>query len=74
MANNQTNQSASGNWFKKFGQTLWRWTKRMVMGPSKELSDMDVMAVENLESPSKMAVKTFFRRKLAVGPTPKCSK
>lgn len=43
--------------------TLWRWTKRMVMGPSKEL---DVMAVENLESPAKMAFKQFFRRKLAV--------
>ena len=43
--------------------TLWRWTKRMVMGPSKEL---DVMAVENLESPTKLAIKNFFRRKVAV--------
>ena len=47
-------------------KTLWRWTRRMVLGASKELAEMDVMAVENLESPSKMAVKTFFRRKLAV--------
>ena len=51
---------------KALGKTLWRWTKRMFLGASKELSEMDVMAVENLESPSKMAVKTFFRRKLAV--------
>ena len=48
-------------------KTLWRWTKRMFLGASKELSEMDVMAIENLESPTKMAIKTFFRRKLAVG-------
>ena len=51
---------------KSLAATLWRWTKRMFFGASKELAEMDVMAVENLESPSKMAVKTFFRRKLAV--------
>ena len=66
----KNNNTASENKFisgiKNVFATLWRWTKRMIVGPSKELSEMDVMAVENLESPSKMAVKTFFRRKLAV--------
>ena len=66
----KNNTTASENKFisgiKNVFATLWRWTKRMIVGPSKELSEMDVMAVENLESPSKMAVKTFFRRKLAV--------
>ena len=47
-------------------QTLWRWTKRMFMGASKELSMDEKLAVEKLESPSVMAVKSFFRRKLAV--------
>lgn len=62
---NTTASEKSGFMSKVTGvfATLWRWTKRMVMGPSKEL---DVMAVENLESPAKMAVKQFFRRKLAV--------
>ena len=46
--------------------TLWRWTKRMVMGASKELTDDEKFAVEQIESPSMMAVKAFFRRKLAV--------
>lgn len=45
--------------------TLWRWTKRMFMGASKELAN-DVLFVEKIESPSVMAVKAFFRRKLAV--------
>ena len=45
--------------------TLWRWIMRAIF-PGKELGEIDVMAVENLESPGKMAVKTFFRRKLAV--------
>lgn len=52
---------------KRFFATIWRWTRRMFFGASKELAEMDVMAVENIESPAKMAVKTFFRRKLAVG-------
>ena len=46
--------------------TLWRWTKRMFMGASKELTDDEKFAVEKIESPSVMAVKAFFRRKLAV--------
>ena len=46
--------------------TLWRWTKRMFMGASKELSEDDRFVVEKIESPSVMTVKAFFRRKLAV--------
>jgi len=46
--------------------TLWRWTKRMVMGPSKELTDEEKFAVENLESPSRLAVKRFFSKKLSL--------
>ena len=46
--------------------TLWRWTKRMFLGASKELTLDQKLAVEKLESPSVMAVKAFFRRKLAV--------
>ena len=49
-----------------FFATLGRWGKRMFFGASKELSDEEKFAVEKLESPSVMAVKTFFRRKLAV--------
>lgn len=48
------------------GKTLLRWLKRMVLGASKELADEDIFAIEKLESPSKLAVKAFFRRKLAV--------
>ena len=46
--------------------TLWRWTKRMFVGASKELTDDEKFAVEQIESPSMMAVKAFFRRRLAV--------
>ena len=46
--------------------TLGRWLKRSFFGASKELLDDDGFAVEQIESPSMMAVKTFFRRKLAV--------
>ena len=51
------------------GKTLWRWTSRMFMGASKSLVSKggDPMEVEALESPMQLAVKTFFRRKLAVG-------
>lgn len=49
-----------------FFATLGRWAKRMFMGASKELTDDEKFAVEKLESPSVMAVKSFFRRKLAV--------
>ena len=47
-------------------ETLLRWTKRMFLGASKDLAPVDIFEVEKLESPSKLAVKTFFRRKLAV--------
>ena len=46
--------------------TLWRWTKRMVVGVDREMTDEERFAVEQIESPSVMAVKAFFRRKLAV--------
>lgn len=48
------------------GFAPWRWIRRMFMGASKDLAQDDVFSVEKLESPSKMAVKAFFRRKLAV--------
>ena len=56
--NNKQNNAA------KAAKTPLRWLKRMFFGASKEL---DVFEVEKLESPSKQAVKSFFRRKLAVG-------
>lgn len=46
--------------------TLWRWVKRAFFGAGKELSDEERFAVEKIESPSVMAVKAFFRRKIAV--------
>ena len=51
------------------GKTLWRWLSRMFMGASKSLAAEggNPMEVEALESPMRLAVKTFFRRKLAVG-------
>lgn len=48
------------------GFAPWRWIRRMFMGASKDMAQDDVFAVEKLESPSRMAVKAFFRRKLAV--------
>lgn len=46
--------------------TLWRWTRRMVLGSGRTLSGDDLLAVEKIESLSAMAFKAFFRRKLAV--------
>ena len=46
--------------------TLARWGKRMFFGASKELVEDERFVVEKIESPSMMAVKAFFRRKLAV--------
>ena len=40
---------------------LFRWLRRMFFGASKELT----MADERYDSPSKLAVKRFFRRPLA---------
>lgn len=55
------------NTAKKKGifSTLARWFRRMFFGASNEMSK-DALFVEKIESPSVMAVKAFFRRKLAV--------
>lgn len=50
----------------KVFKTLGRWLARMFMGGSKSLAKDKRFEVERLESPSKLAVKAFFRRKLAV--------
>ena len=47
-----------------FFGTLKRWFLRTFRGPAKE---MDIFEVEKLESPSRLAVKAFARRKLAMG-------
>lgn len=54
------------NKVKNVFATLWRWAKRAFFGAGKELSDEERFAVEKIESPSVMAVKAFFRRKIAV--------
>ncbi len=54
------------NFLSSMGKTLGRWFKRMFMGASKEIASDDIFAIEKLESPSKLAVKAFFRRKIAV--------
>ncbi|MBP1587642.1 MAG: ABC transporter permease subunit [Clostridia bacterium] len=60
--NTDNNTSSSGGFFK----TIGRWLKRMFFGGSKELAEMNVIEAERLESPAKLAVKAFFRRKIAV--------
>ncbi|MBQ7365023.1 MAG: ABC transporter permease subunit [Clostridia bacterium] len=55
MDNKQTNTSPKKEFF------LWRWAKRMVLGTHRELTAAD----ERYDSPSKLAVKRFFRKKLA---------
>jgi len=62
---NKKKQNGTAN-KKGFFATLGSWFKRMFFGASKELADSDKFSVENIDSPSKMAVKSFFRRKLAV--------
>lgn len=62
MANKDNKNASQAGVFA----TLWRWTKRMVLGASKEMTDEERFAVEQIESPSVMAIKAFFRRKLAV--------
>ena len=59
--------AAVGAGIVKFFKTIGRWIGRMFWGASKSLKNVDVFEVEKLESPSRLAVKTFFRRKLAVG-------
>ena len=46
--------------------TLWRWLKRAFFGAGREMAEDEKFFVEKIESPSIMAVKAFFRRKLAV--------
>lgn len=46
--------------------TLGNWFRRTFRGGSKEMSDDEKFAIEKIESPSVMATKAFFRRKLAV--------
>lgn len=58
---NTAKKSGSG-----FFATLKRWGKRWFFGASRELTEDEKFAVEKIESPSVMAVKAFFRRKLAV--------
>ena len=55
--------------WKKFFSTLWRWTRRMFMGASKDLQrDEGLRAMsEQLESPGRIAAKKFFKKKVAVG-------
>ncbi len=65
-AENTSKQNPLVKTVASFFKTIWRWAKRMFLGASKELTEDDIFAVEKLESPSKLAVKTFFRRKLAV--------
>ena len=64
--NNQTEKSSAPNkpTVGGFFRTLGRWLGRMFFGASK--TELDVFAVEKLESPTTLAVKEFFRRKLAV--------
>ncbi len=51
---------------KKTGKTLLRWGKRMFIGGKQELTQEQKLAVENIENPTKMIVKNFFSRKIAV--------
>lgn len=61
MEKNKQNTAKKG-----FFATLGRWFKRMFLGTGHVLTQEEIMAVEKIESPSVMAVKAFFRRKLAV--------
>ena len=64
MENNEKKTSGflrkTGAFFAGLGKTVWRWIRRMVLGASKDLAadENDIFAVEKLESPSRMAVKT----------------
>lgn len=65
MSENKKNISGTAP-KKGFFSTIGSWFSRMFFGASKELADDEKFKIENLESPSKLAVKAFFRRKLAV--------
>ena len=62
---NKNNKKGTANKRGFFG-TIGEWFKRLFFGGSRTLANDDTFSVENIESPSKMAVKAFFRRKLAV--------
>ncbi len=62
MDNNKNQNTAK----KGLGATLSRWGKRMILGSHKELTQEEKLFVEKIESPSVMAVKSFFRRPIAV--------
>ena len=51
---------------KKTGKTLVRWGKRLFFGGKHELTQEQKLSVENIENPTKMIVKSFFGKKLAV--------
>ncbi len=53
-----------GKTFGTAGKTLWRWTKRTLMGASKEAAPD--FSVEAIETPGKEIAKNFFSNKLAV--------
>ncbi len=63
---NRNQDMKKENVFLRIGKSFLRWGRRMIFGGSKELSGEDVFTLERLESPSKLAIKAFFRRKLAV--------
>ena len=66
---NNNQKPAKNGFFSKIGgafKTAGIWLKRMFLGASKSLSQEDIFAVEKLESPAKLAVKSFFRRRLQV--------
>ena len=50
----------------RFFKTVRRWVKRMFCGASKELTEAELLENELFESPSRLVVKAFFRRRLAV--------
>lgn len=67
------NENGFVRFFKKLGKgivkvfsTLGRWTVRMFCGASKDLAKDDILSVEKLESPGKLAAKEFFSRPLPV--------
>ncbi len=62
MSDNNKKNTAKAGVFA----TLGSWFKRMFLGTGHQLTQEEIMAVEKIESPSVMAVKAFFRRKLAV--------
>lgn len=60
MSNTDQKKKSSG-----FFATIGRWLGRAFF-PGREVAEMNIFEVEKLESPSRLAVKAFFRRKLAV--------